>query len=165
MSFNFGSDSLVLKVIDLVQEKRLSSQEYPQPAWNLFLSQRQDFPDNNLVQNLISINQEGTFEMKEVVFDSAGAQDMDTSGYELSDLVNIAFVWKNPQIELDAVSRPGMSTPFSPTAFNDFEKGERGSLKNPIAVDEEEDKEKTVLQKLLCLSFSLNLPRCSKVIL
>ena len=84
--------------------------------------------------------------MKEVVFASAGAQDMDTSGYELSDLVNIAFVWKNPQIELDAVSRPGMSTPFSPTAFNDLEKGERGSLKNPIVVDEVEDKEKTVLQ-------------------
>ena len=37
---------------------------------------------------------------------------MDTTGYELSDLEDIKFFWENPQVELDAVFRPGKKLPF-----------------------------------------------------
>ena len=40
---------------------------------------------------------------------------------------------------MDAVFRPGIDTPFSPTIFDDFSM--EGSVENPIVLDEEEDKE------------------------
>ena len=41
---------------------------------------------------------------------------------------------------MDAVFRPGIDTPFSPTTFDDLLMGE-GSVENPFVLDEEEDKE------------------------
>ena len=70
---------------------------------------------------------------------SVGAQDLDTSSYQVSDLEEIEFNWKNSQLDMDAVFRPGIDTPFSPTTFDDFSM--EGSVKNPILLDEEEDKE------------------------
>ena len=70
---------------------------------------------------------------------------MDTSGYKLSDVDNISqdieFFWEKPQLEMDAFSEPKIDTTFSITVFNDLEMGEGGSSKNPIVLDEEEDKE------------------------
>ena len=43
---------------------------------------------------------------------------------------------------MDAVFRPGIDTPFSPTKFDDLLMGD-GSVENPIVLDEEEDKENT----------------------
>ena len=40
---------------------------------------------------------------------------------------------------MDAVFRPGMDTPFSPTTFDDLSM--RGSIENSIVLDEEQDKE------------------------
>ena len=41
---------------------------------------------------------------------------------------------------MDAVFRPGIDTPFSPTTFDDLLMV-GGSVENPIVLDEEEDKE------------------------
>ena len=41
---------------------------------------------------------------------------------------------------MDAVFRPGIDTPFSPTTFDDLLMGD-GSVQNPYVLDEEEDKE------------------------
>ena len=41
---------------------------------------------------------------------------------------------------MDAVFRPGIDIPFSPTKFDDSLMGD-GSVENPIALDEKEDKE------------------------
>ena len=41
---------------------------------------------------------------------------------------------------MDAVFRPGIDTPFSPTTFDDLLMGD-GSVENPNVLDEEEDKE------------------------
>ena len=78
-------------------------------------------------------------EMREAVLSSVGAQDLDTSSYQVSDLEDIEFNWENSQLELDAVFRPGIDTPFSPTIFDDLSM--EGSVENPIVLDEEEDKE------------------------
>ena len=80
-------------------------------------------------------------EMRDEVLSSVGAQDLDTSGYQVSDLEDIQFNWENDQLELDSVFRPGIDTPFFPTVFDDLLMGD-GSVENPILLDdEEEDKE------------------------
>ena len=48
------------------------------------------------------------------------------------------FNWENSQMDMDAVFRPGIDTPFSPTTFDDLLM--EGSVENPIVLDEEEDK-------------------------
>ena len=104
------------------------------------LSQKQDFSNNHLAQVPITPNQQGTFEMREEVLSSVGVQDLDTNSYQVSDLENVEFNWENSQLDLDAVFRPGINTPFSPTTFDDLLMGD-GSVENLIVLDEEEDKE------------------------
>ena len=77
--------------------------------------------------------------MRDEVLSSVGAQYLDTSSYQVSDLEDIEFNWENSQLEMDAVFRPGIDTPFSPTIFDDLSM--EGSIENPIVLDEEEDKE------------------------
>ena len=77
--------------------------------------------------------------MRDEVLSSVGAQDLDTSSYQVSDLENIEFNWENSQLDMDAVFRPGIDTPFSPTTFDDLSMKE--SVENPIVLDEEEDQE------------------------
>ena len=71
--------------------------------------------------------------MRDEVLSSVGAQDLDTSSYQVSDLEDIEFNWEKSK--LDAVFRPGIDTPFSPTTFDDLSM-ER-SVENPIVLDEE----------------------------
>ena len=70
-----------------------------------------------------------------------GAQDLDTSSYQVSVLEGIEFNWENSQLDKDAVFRPGIDIPFSPLIFDNFSM--EGSVGNPIVSDEEEDKENT----------------------
>ena len=140
MALDFGLDSVTIAVNDLNQNVTISSQEIPLAAWQLLLSHRQDFLNNHLARVPITPNQEGTMEMKEEVLSSVGAEDLDTSSYQVSDLGNIEFNWENSQLDMDSVVRPGIDTPFSPTVFDDLLMGD-GSVENPIVFDEEEDKE------------------------
>ena len=78
-------------------------------------------------------------EMRDEVPSSLGAQDLDTRSYQVSNLEDKAFNWENTQLDMDAVFRPGIDTPSSPTTFDDLSMG--GSVENPIMLDEEEDEE------------------------
>ena len=137
-SLDFGPDSVLITITDVAQELTISSQEIPLAAWNLLLSQRQEFLDNHLSRVPITPNQEGTMEMRDEVLQSAGAQPIDTSGYQISDLEDIEFAWENPNMDMDADFRPGIDTPYSPNIFENFG---WGSAADPIVVDEEQDKE------------------------
>ena len=117
----------------------MSSQELPLAAWHLLLSQRQDFLNNHLPRVPITENQEGTLEMREELLSSVGAQDLTTSSFQVSDLEDIEFNWENSQLDMEAVFRPGIDTPFSPTTFDDLSM--EGSVENPFLLDEEKDKE------------------------
>ena len=139
-TLDFGPGSVTIAEIDLDQNITISSQEIPLAAWQLLLSQRQEFLNNQLPRVPITPNQEGTMEMREEVLSSVGAQDMDTSSYQASDLEDIEFKWEDSQLEMDAVFRPGIDTPFSPTTFDELLMGD-GSVENPIVLDEDEDKE------------------------
>ena len=116
-----------------------SSQEIPLAAWRLLLSRRQQFLNNQLAQVPVTPNQQVTHEMRDDVLSSVGAQDMDKSDYQVSDRDDVEYYWEIDQLDVDAVFRPGIDTPFSPTAFDDLEMG--GSAENPILLDEEEDME------------------------
>ena len=137
-TLDFGPDSITNAVNDLDQNITVSSQEIHLAAWQLLLSQRQEILDNHLSQVPITPNQQGTFEMREEVLSSVGAQDLDTSSYQLTDLEDIEFNWENS--ELDAVFRPGIDTPSSQITFEDLSI-EGSSVGNPIVLDEEEVKE------------------------
>ena len=140
-TLDFGPDSATIAVNDLVQKLTISSQGIPLAAWQLLLSQRQEFLNNHLPRVPITPNQEGTMEVKEEVLSSVRAQDLDTSSYQISDLKDIRFNWENDQLDLDAVLRPGIDTPYSPTTFDDLSM-EGSSVENPIVLDEDEIKEK-----------------------
>ena len=85
-TLDFGPDSVTIAVFDLDQNITISSQEIPLAAWQLLLSQRQDFLNNHLSRFPITENQEGTMDMRDEVLSSVGAQDLDTSSYQVSDL-------------------------------------------------------------------------------
>ena len=78
-------------------------------------------------------------ETRDEVLSSVGAQDLDTSSFQVSDHEGTQFNWENSQLDMDAVFRPGIDTPFPPTTFDDLSM--EGSVKNGIVLDEEEGKE------------------------
>ena len=137
---DFGSDSVTIAVNDLDQNKTISSKKIPLAAWQLLLAQRQDFLNNHLARVPITPNQEGTMEMRDEVLSSVGAQDLDTSSYQVSDLEDIEFNWENSQLDMDSVFRPSIDTPFSPTVSDDLLMVDE-SVENPIVLDKEEDKD------------------------
>ena len=140
-SLDFRPDSEILTLKRLVQQKTISFQKVPLAVWSLWLSQRQQFLNNHLARVPVTPNQQGTHEMRDGVLSSVRAQDMDTSGYQVSaaDLDDVEFYWELnvDQLNVDVVLRPGLATPFSPTAFDNLKMG--GSAENPILLDEEED--------------------------
>ena len=138
-TLDFGPDSVTIAVKDLDQNITISSQEKPLAALQLLLSQRQDFLDNHLARVPVTPNQQGTHELRDEVLSSVGAQDLDTSSYQVSDLEDIQFDWENSQLYMDAVFRPSIDSPFSPTIFDDL--SIEGSVENPNVLDEEEDQE------------------------
>ena len=77
--------------------------------------------------------------MRDEVLSSVGAQDLDTSSYQVSDLEDKEFNWENSSLDVDAVFRPGVDTSFSRTTFDDLSK--EVSVVNSIVLDEEENKE------------------------
>ena len=139
-TLDFGLDFVTIAKIDLVQNITISSQELPLVAWRLLLSQRQNFLDNHLPRIPTTQNQEKTMKMRDEVLSSVGSQDLDTNSYQVPDLEDKEFNWEIDQLDLDAVFRPGIGTPFSPTTFDDLSM-EGSSVGNPIVLDEEEDKE------------------------
>ena len=132
-TLDFGPDSVTIAVNDLDRNLTISSQEKPLAAWQLLLSQRQGFLNIHLPRVPITENQEGTMDMRDELLSSMGAQDLDTSSYQVSDLEDIQFNWENPELDMDAVLRPGIDTPFSPTTFDDLSM--EGSVGNPFVLD------------------------------
>ena len=92
-------------------------------AWRLLLSQKQNLWDIHVPRVPITQNQGGPLEMRDEVLSSVGAQDLDASSYQLSDLEDIEFKWENSQLDLDALFRLSIDTPFSPTTFDDLSMG------------------------------------------
>ena len=138
-TLDFGPNSVTFSVNALDQNITISSQEIHPAAWQLLLSQRRDFLNNHLARAPITPNQEATIEMREEVLSSVGAQDLDTSSYQVSDLEDIELNLEDSQLDMDAVFRPGIDTPFSPTTYDDLSM--EGPVENPIFLDEEQDKE------------------------
>ena len=54
--------------------------------------------------------------MRYVVLSSVGAQDMDTSGYQVFDLGDIEFHWEQPKMNSHAIFPAGIDITF-PSKF------------------------------------------------
>ena len=76
------------------------------------MSQRQDFSSNHLTQVPVTPNQQGRNEVKDKVLFSVGAKDMDTSGYQWSDLDDVEFYWEDDQLDVDVSLDRALLTPF-----------------------------------------------------
>ena len=100
-------------------------------------------------------------EMRDEVLSSVGAQDLDTSSYQVSDLEDMVFSWENAHLDMDAVFRPGIDTPFSPTIFDDLSMGDQ--LKTPWCWTKRK-KRRILLHQHPTLSDPRNLPDCRQVI-
>ena len=74
--------------------------------------------------------------MRDEVLSNVGAQVMDTSGYQVSELDDYEFYCEKNQLDVVAAFRPGIDAPFSHTALHDLEMGD--SAENLILLDEEE---------------------------
>ena len=79
-------------------------------------------------------------EMRDEVLSSVSAQEMDTNGYQVSDMDDIECHWEDPGFNMNAVFRPGVDTSVSLSTFNDFEMG--SVTENPFLIDEEQHEEK-----------------------
>ena len=77
-------------------------------------------------------------DMRDEVLSNVGSKDLDTSGYQVSDLEDIDLSWKKDQLDIDAVCRPGIYTTVSSSFFNDFVMG--SVAENPNLIDEGQDK-------------------------
>ena len=88
----------------------ISSQEIPLAAWSLFLCQRQEFLNNH--PN--TPNQQGAHEMRQEVLSMVGAQDMDTSVYQvLANLDGVEIYWGNGQLVVDTIVDRALILPFN----------------------------------------------------
>ena len=129
-TLDFAPDSVTIAVIDLVQNITISSQEIPLAAWQLLLSQRQEFLDNHLPRVPITQNQEGTKQMRDEVLSSVGAEDLDTSSYQVSDLEDMEFNWKIHNWTWTQCSDQAQTPPFLQLHLTIYRW--RDQLKNPL---------------------------------
>ena len=77
------------------------------------LSQKQELFENHLARAPFIPNEERTNEMQDDVVPCVGAQGMETNGYRVSDLEDIEFHWEDTNLNMDAVFRQDLVTPFS----------------------------------------------------
>ena len=63
---------------------------------------------------------------------------MDKNGHQVSNMKEIEFQWEGPDLNMHAVIRRGIETPFAPST-NSFELG--SLTEDPIMIDEVRDKE------------------------
>ena len=160
---DFGPDSVTIAVKELDQNITISRQEIPLAAWQLLLSQRQDFLDNHLPRVPITQDQEGTMELGDEVLSSVRAQYLDTSSYQVSDLEDIEFNWENSQLDMDAVFRPGKDTPFLQVILTVYQW--RDQLKTLLYWMKRKTRRMLLLQQLPSLSDPRNLPGCREIAL
>ena len=159
---DFGPDSVNIAVNDLDKNITISSQEIPLAAWQLLLSQRQDFSNDHLARVPITPNQEGTMEMRDEVPSSVGVQDLDTSSYQGSDLEDLEFNWENPQLDMDAVFSPGIDALFLQLPLTIYRW--RDQLKTPLCWTKRKTRRMLLLQQHPSL-YPRNLPGCREVAL
>ena len=99
-------------VKDFVQEMTIDSHEIPLAAWNLTLSQRQEFWNNDRARVRATANQQGTMEIRDELPSTVGAHDLEGCGYHASDQVDIDFQWNDPDLSMDEFFRAARKNPI-----------------------------------------------------
>ena len=73
-TLDFGPESVTIAINDLDQNITISSQEITLTAWQLLLSQRQDFLTNHLAQIPFTPSQQGTIEKRGSTLQCGGSR-------------------------------------------------------------------------------------------
>ena len=93
-----------------------------------------------------------------------GAQDLDTSSYQVSDLEDIEFNWENSQLDMDAVFRPRIDTLFLKLRLTIYRW--KDQLKTPFCWTKRKTRRMLLhLHQCPSLSDPRNLPGCREVAL
>ena len=142
-SLDFGPVSVPLTVKDFIQEMTKCSQEHCLASWSFLLFERHDFLNVHLARVPVTPNQQESMEMRDGVFSSVSAQEMDISGFQVADLEDFEFHWDDLDLNMYAVFLPGMNTPFTRSNSENFELG--STAEKPILVDEEQHEENSPL--------------------
>ena len=153
---DFVPDSVDLTVKFPSKDMTKNFPENPLLAWNL-LSHRKEIMESHLAQIPITPKQQRTFEVKEKVLASAGAQDMDTSGYELYRFSGKILSWS----WLLSIDR-GCLLPFHQNLSRTWTWEDYRKI---ILCWTKRKTRKILLQQLQCRSVLLNIPGCSEVVL
>ena len=101
--------------------------------------------------------------MRDEVLSSVGAQDLDNISYQVSDLENIEFKWENSQLDMDAVFRPSIDTPFLKLHLTIYRWGDQ--FKTLLYWTKRRTRTMLLLQRHPSLSDPWNLPGCREVAL
>ena len=105
----------------------------------MLFSQEQEVLNNYSARNLITLNMRGTHEIRDAPLWSVRAQNMDTTGYKLSDLEETEFRLEDLDLNMDWIFGPGIDPPFSRSTCIDFQIG--SETESPNLIDEVEDNE------------------------
>ena len=141
-SLDFDQDLAFLTVkMSSVHEVTISLKKSPPVAWNLLLQQTHDILSHHLVRIPITPTQQVTHAIRDEVFSTVRAQEMNTSGYQVSYMEEIEGHWEDLDLNMYAVFRLAMNYPFSHSNFNVFEIG--SVAESLIPLNTEEDKEKS----------------------
>ena len=124
-TLELSTESARITATDLVQNIVTSFLDIPIPVFNSLISQRQAFLWGSLIPADENVRHE------EEVLSTVGILDSNSVPADLQEI-------QLEDMDIDEVAfRPGIDTPFSPTStFDGF-----GSAKNPIVLDDEDDKE------------------------
>ena len=106
-----GTNYFVKKTI------RHYKKEQPSGFLKKFLRQSQSATPERVTKeakNLpITPNRQGTVEMRDEVLSSVDAQNMDTSGFQVSGLEDIEFDWEQPDLIIHTIFQPGIDAAIS----------------------------------------------------
>ena len=92
---------MALRVEDFVQRLTTRSHENFLVVGTSKLRQTQDFLYYHPVRITVTPNQPDTAHMLDALLSKVGAQKMDTSFYQLSDVGDSEFQWEDPDIHTD----------------------------------------------------------------
>ena len=111
-SLDFEPDSVTLTIKDLVHELTVAFPRNSSGSLELVVVSKTRLFEYSSSASSNYSQPGGTMEMRDEVLSSVDAQDKDTNGYQVFLLDDLECYWENDQLDVDAVFRPSIDTPF-----------------------------------------------------
>ena len=109
---------------------------------------------NELARFPLTHKQQGKLRRRDEKLSSIGAQEMETGGYQVSDLEEFRCHWEDLDFSMKTNLRRGVDTTCSPSTINDVHIGSMAG--NPIPIDEKENKANSAPDAITAVCEQLN---------